>query len=259
MVVLLLPSGFAYVLYSYFNLDASSNYDIKNFIYSPYNPSQDQKIVCVVFDDGWLSQYTFGLPVLNEFGFKATFAIVPSYTSHQNYMSWVEIDDLAKEGMDIESHTYGHLSLNALDNSTLYNQLEVSQQTLRSRGYSANILIYPYGEGVNNQTVQDVVSKFYLCARDICRGKGNCNLSSVDRFAIPSFEVYNSTSLDSFAKYVDGSLGDMVSVVFYHKIGDSSQDAYTVSADMFKAQMQYLHDNNFTVMTLQQLFLKEIS
>jgi len=50
-------------------------------IYSPTLPSENQKVVCIVFDDGWKSQLK-ALPILDSFGLKATFAIVTSYTDH---------------------------------------------------------------------------------------------------------------------------------------------------------------------------------
>jgi peptidoglycan/xylan/chitin deacetylase (PgdA/CDA1 family) len=44
-------------------------------IYQPTLPAADQKVVCIVFDDGWKNQLE-ALPILQSYGYKATFAIV---------------------------------------------------------------------------------------------------------------------------------------------------------------------------------------
>jgi peptidoglycan/xylan/chitin deacetylase (PgdA/CDA1 family) len=119
-------------------------------IYSPTEPTPDQKVVCIVFDDGWKSQLS-AVPVLQSYGFNATFAIVTSYSSYPDYMSWKDIRGLATGGMDIASHTVTHPDLDTLDSAALYNELSESQQTLRSRGYPANGFVYPYGDAAGNK------------------------------------------------------------------------------------------------------------
>ena len=48
---------------------------IPNQIYSPTTPAADERVVCIVFDDGWKSQLD-AAPILERYGFSATFAIV---------------------------------------------------------------------------------------------------------------------------------------------------------------------------------------
>ncbi len=64
-----------------------------NYVFSPYIPDADEKIVCIVFDDGWKSQLS-AVPVLNDYNFKATFGIITSYTSSTLYLNWSQIQSL---------------------------------------------------------------------------------------------------------------------------------------------------------------------
>lgn len=221
-------------------------------IYAPTIPPADQRVVCIVFDDGWKSQLN-ALPILDRLGFNATFAVVTSYAGYPAYLSWNDIATVAQSGNDIESHTDTHADLSTLDNATLYSELAKSQQALRSKGYAANILVYPYGDAADNQTVRDAVAQYYLVARGT--DDGVCNLTSLDRYNINSFGIYNDTSLEEFASYVNVSQGSAVTVLYYHQISDEI-DATAVTQGMFEAQMQYLKDNNFTVETMSQLLLK---
>ncbi len=220
--------------------------------YEPTMPPSGQKVVCIVFDDGWKSQLD-AVPILQGYGFSATFAVVTSYTSYPQYMDWKDIRSLASEGMDIASHTDTHPDLNHVDNTALYNELSRSQQILRSRGYPANILVYPYGGAADNQTVRDAVAQYYLAARGTVEGK--CNVTSCDRYSLQSYDVYHDVSMEDFTGYLNGTGGSVVTILYYHKISDENEDT-AVSPETFQAQMQYLKDNGYTTETLSQLLLK---
>ncbi len=225
---------------------------IPNQSYQPTVPSQIDRAVCIVFDDGWKSQLD-AVPILNSFGFKATFAIVTSYTNYPEYMSWKDIRGLAENGMDIASHTSTHKDLAATDWATLYTELAQSQQTLRSRGYPANIFIYPYGGAADNQTVKDQVAKYYLLARGTVEGK--CNLTSLDRYNLQAYDVYHDVSMEDFTAYLNDTGGADITILYYHKISGGNEDT-AVSQQTFQMQMQYLKDNGYTVKTLSEIFLK---
>jgi len=168
-------------------------------------------------------------------------------------MTWEQIASLAQNGHDIETHTSDHISLNNLDNETLVYQVVNSQQILRSKGYAANIFVYPFGEGADNGTVRNVVSEYYLLAR--ATNKGNFNISSGDRYAVNSFGITNTTSIDQFESCLNSTKGDVCTILYYHRIGDGSVNTM-VTKDQFQTQMQYLKDNNYTILTMNQLFLK---
>ncbi len=226
---------------------------IPNQTYDPTIPTPDQKVVCIVFDDGWKSQLD-AIPVLQNYGFKATFAVATSYTSYPAYMDWKDIRCIAAQGMDIASHTDTHIDLSKVSYNTLYGELSKSQATLRARGYPANIFVYPYGGASDNETVREAVAQFYLVARGTTEGQ--CNLTTCDRYNLQSFDVFHEVSIQNFADYVKGTTGTNVTILYYHKISGGTQDT-EVSLATFQAQMQYLHDNGYTTQTLSGLFLKK--
>ena len=56
-----------------------------------------------------MSQYSNAKPILDKYGFKATFYIVCNYVGGgDNRMTWEEIKSLQQEGHDIASHTMNH-------------------------------------------------------------------------------------------------------------------------------------------------------
>jgi len=222
-------------------------------VYAPTLPEADEKVVCIVFDDGWKSQLN-AVPILESYNFSATFAIVTSYPGYSAYMSWKDIAGIAQKGNDIASHTVTHLNLSRVDEATLKAEFANSQQALRLKGYAANVLVYPYGEGANNATVRAMVDDYYLAARGTQAGK--CDMSAFDRYGINAYDVYRNTTIADFAGLLNGTQGSTITVLYYHKISGENFDT-AVSADMFQTQMQYLQDNGYTVKMLSGLLLKE--
>jgi len=222
-----------------------------NQVYSPTSPTEDQKVVCIVLDDGWKTHLE-AAEIIERYNFTASYPIITSHVGYPAYMNWDDIATLAQKGNDILSQTSTHANLSAVNSTTLTTELVDSRLTLRSHGYGADILIYPYGEATHNQTVTDKVAQNYQAAVGLEAGKAD--LSALNRYAINSYVIYNTTSLDQFAQILTGTGGNNVTVLCYNKIGDDS-----VSSSAFEAQMQYLSSNGYTVETLSQLLLKPVS
>jgi len=102
------------------------------------------------FDDGYKSQFLYAKPILDKYGFKASFFIVCGKVATKPYwMNWQEISALKNDGMDIESHTMTHAHLNTLLASPNQLTYEVggSKQCLASHGFNTTIFGYPLNLG----------------------------------------------------------------------------------------------------------------
>ena len=218
----------------------------------PSPTSALQKIVVITFDDGWLSQLN-AIQIMDRYGYKATFGIVTNYidSNYSAYMSWSTIENLAQHGHDIESHTASHESLNDLTVAQLSYELKQSQIDLLVHGINSSILVYPYGDGYNNQTVREAVSRYYQYARTVLPGA--VDMLSFDKYALLVSEVEDTTTFDDF-KNVVGTQANAVTILCYHKVS-YEDDETAVTPEDFALQMQYLHDNGFKILTLKQVFV----
>lgn len=262
-IIILLPITVAY-LHFYWQSLPPTHSENATYIYQPYVPTQGQRVVSIVFDDGWQSQFDNAVSVLNQYGFKATFGIITGYADGRRspsaswpaYMNWDEIVELAKNGQDIVSHTYDHQNLATLNNVTIDYELSKSKQDLNSHGINAPVFIYPFGAGAGNTTVESFVQKYYLITRDISDGTVNIT-QPFNRFELPAYLIHNTTTLTQFTNIVNNADNSTIVIIFYHKISSEDIDTAT-SPQAFAAQMKYLSDNNYTVMTLRDLFLKRV-
>ena len=121
------------------------------------------------FDDSYKSQITYAKPILDKYGFKATFFQVCDWlgsgSESDEKMTWSDTAMLEAEGHDIEAHTMTHPHLNKLTTSELEFEIGESRQCLLDHGINSTIFAYPYGEGRENPEVSKIVSTYYEMAR----------------------------------------------------------------------------------------------
>jgi peptidoglycan/xylan/chitin deacetylase (PgdA/CDA1 family) len=123
------------------------------------------KVVIINFDDSFKNQFLYAKPILDKYGFKATFFEVCNFIGSNGKKTWQDILALQKDGMDIESHTMTHPHLNTLSQASLNSEIGGSKQCFLNHGINPTIFAYPYSEGSNNPTVVGIVGKYYTLGR----------------------------------------------------------------------------------------------
>jgi peptidoglycan/xylan/chitin deacetylase (PgdA/CDA1 family) len=107
-----------------------------------------EKPVLITVDDGYVDAYQYAFPVLQEFGFTATFFIVTEFVdfNYPAYMNWDMIEEMASAGMRMEPHTKTHPDLRNHDRAFLIYEILGSLQTLEAHiGYRPRYFAYPGG------------------------------------------------------------------------------------------------------------------
>jgi peptidoglycan/xylan/chitin deacetylase (PgdA/CDA1 family) len=132
----------------------------------------NNKAVILTFDDGYKSQYTNAKPILDKYGYKATFYIVCNNVGggegmvHPNVkMTWEDIIALYNEGHDIGSHTMSHDDLDSLSERGIEYEVGGSKECLFDQGINPTSFSYPTNTGAQNVAVVNTVAKYYDIAR----------------------------------------------------------------------------------------------
>jgi len=251
--------------------------------------STNNKVVILSFDDNRKGDFTYAKPILDKYGFKATFFVICGKTTDKGAMNWQDIAAMQGDGMDIESHTMTHAHLNTLSQTQLDFEIGGSKQCLASHGYNSTIFAYPYNEGSNNPTVVNTVAKYYDMARSgteplmflNCAGfkknpQTDCRTYSHDgklnyanKYAARSlsFDVVeiknsfnNAAIFSDFLKIVNsqiiynqGGKINAVPLITLHNVDLATNMPYHTNSGLFDQLMKYLHDNDFRVLTLKHL------
>jgi len=128
--------------------------------------TSNSKLVILTFGDTLKNQITAAKPILDQYGFKASFFITCGFAGDNNnrkpHMSWNDILQLQQDGQDIESKGMTHRNLNQLAPKDLEFEVGGSKQCLENHGInSPNIFAVVHGNGWNNSTVINMINKYY--------------------------------------------------------------------------------------------------
>jgi peptidoglycan/xylan/chitin deacetylase (PgdA/CDA1 family) len=112
----------------------------------------NQKCVVITFDDGFRDFYTNAVPILSKYGFTATMYLPTAYIQQQTQtfkgmdcLSWNEVRELQRIGMQFGSHTVTHPVLKRISHSDLEAELGYSKQTIEQElGVGVTSFAYPY-------------------------------------------------------------------------------------------------------------------
>lgn len=105
-----------------------------------------ERPVVITFDDGWREQYTVAFPMLQQYGMRATFFVIPSYIGYPRFMTWEELKQLRDAGMEIASHGRRHLDLSQASDADAWSEIARSKELIeRQLGISVASFAYPYG------------------------------------------------------------------------------------------------------------------
>jgi peptidoglycan/xylan/chitin deacetylase (PgdA/CDA1 family) len=158
-----------------------------------------EKTIVITFDDGFLDVYENAFPILQEFGFTATFYVITGTLDSDKsygYAQKSQLEDLMTAGWEIASHSISHTNL-----KTAYsghrNEMENSKFMLEEMlGVPIRSFAYPFAAA--DQRTRDRAREFgYESAVGV--GLGALHTSD-DLYFLSRREVYNNTSLNEFQR-----------------------------------------------------------
>lgn len=237
------------------------------------------KYVMIHFDDGRKSQYDFAVPILDQYDIKGSFWIVCNYASSVNsdYMGWDQIDELVASGHDIQNHGLSHARLPMLSDAELAAEIGDCKETLMKHGSTGYAYAIPFNDGDDDERIITAISQFHSygkgdggapqaanCGIDGCEiSKPDGTFNKDSRYAMKqwSHDTYSEgrTEQEVLNGFIDAvNLGQVdengnivqISIITYHRINESVDGP---SLDLFKAEMQYLAENGFTTLGMDDI------
>ena len=109
-----------------------------------------EKPVVLTFDDGYADNYTTLLPLLEERGWKAVVYMVTNDIGRPGYLTWEQLRDMQKRGMEIGSHTANHQPLTGLEPQRRADELKLSKLLMEWNGMET-IFSFSYPNGAYDE------------------------------------------------------------------------------------------------------------
>lgn len=174
-------------------LDQAYNFFVDN------KPIPEKSLV-ITFDDGYVDNYVEALPILKEFGFKATFFIITDLVDkNSDYMNLEQLKEMDAYEMDIESHTVNHEHLKQLTYKNQVKTLKESKEFLqKSLNKKVQYLAYPYGE-YSKETVTAAKEVGY---KMVFSTNGRWSDKSDGIFTLDRVFISGAASLDVFIERI---------------------------------------------------------
>jgi len=159
-----------------------------------------EKTVVLTIDDGYKSFLENGMPLLREFGFKATLFINTKQFGSGDFLSVKEIRQLINEGIEVENHSHSHAHFVNFSSEeladTFRNDLTKSEEIfMKNFGFKPRLYAWPYGE-YTPEMQKILKDEGYIAA--FAQKSGVVSILS-DPYALPRFPVAGSyANLDGF-------------------------------------------------------------
>jgi len=132
-------------------------------------PGQKENGIIITFDDGEKNVYDYAFPILRRYNIKAVVFLVVHYIGKENiwditltgkrikHLSWDEIIEMKRWGIEFGSHTMTHRNLTKLSRSRVEFELCESKRILEQKIGECNSISYPFNRV--NQLVLQVAGK----------------------------------------------------------------------------------------------------
>lgn len=223
-----------------------------------------KKLVVLTFDDGNISDLTTAAPILKNHGFGATFYITSGWVGKPGRLNWEQVKELHDQGFDIGNHSASHPNMLHISEDDIREQIISFDEACKEHEIpKAMSFAYPGGHH-DRRMVKELEAQGYLMARRAVSpeyplydrgGSGPAyDPSEDDPFLIPGAYVRGNLSSsdqefrDVLSRVRDGS----ICVLIYHGVPDVHSYCST-SVELFTKDMQYLKDNDFTVISVRDL------
>lgn len=157
------------------------------------------KPVILTFDDGYRDNYENALPLLQRYGFTATFFVLTevAYQQEAEYLTWDMMHAMQAAGMDVECHARVHEDLTGNDDARLVWQVLGCREAIESElGQRPRFVAYPSGR------FDDRVASFFASDNywgGLTTQQGAVH-SSDALFQLQRLRVRNTTSVELLAE-----------------------------------------------------------
>ena len=225
------------------------------------------RLVVLTFDDGAKSQLTFAAPLLQKYGFGATFYITEGLNflkDKERYLTWEEVQMLDQAGFEIGNHTRAHQNVATQSASELMADIIYIDQ--RCQAYNIPLpqtFCYP-GYNTSSEAVTVLAKRGFQFARRGAApeypyqqegGRGPVYDPEIHHpLLIPTTGASGPNwGFEDLAWAVDQAKDGKIAVLTFHGVPDLDHAWVHTDPEQFQAYMAYLQAQDCTVIAVRDL------
>jgi peptidoglycan/xylan/chitin deacetylase (PgdA/CDA1 family) len=212
------------------------------------------RLVVLTFDDAVKSHYTTVAPLLERYGFGATFFVTefpqPPFSDTTRYMTWSQIGDLHRRGFEVANHTWKHTHVDRLDSAHFAEELGYVEDRLRTFGAPPRVS-FAYPAYV---TTPDAVRMLRERGYTFARTGGDRAYDPVrdDPLLVPSWTT-RATNRDTILNALRQARDGRIAVLTIHGVPDTAHPWVTTPVALFEEYLRVLRDGGYRVVALRDV------
>jgi peptidoglycan/xylan/chitin deacetylase (PgdA/CDA1 family) len=191
-------------------------------------PQNVRRFVVITFDDAFRNFYTQAFPLLNKYGFKATLFVPSGLVGRQSsilgpepFMTWSEIREVCRHGVEVGSHTVSHPNLYHSASAVLQAEVKVSKADIENNiGEPVRSFAYPYAFPEHDKRFCQRFTK--LLAQTGYENGVSTSIGTAcvkdDRFRLPRLPINSYDDPALFAAKLNGHYDWLHTPQYLHKV-----------------------------------------
>jgi peptidoglycan-N-acetylglucosamine deacetylase len=217
-------------------------------------PTVPDRLVVLTFDDAVRSHYTTVAPLLERYGFGATFFVTefpqPPFSDTTLYMTWAQIGGLHRRGFEVANHTWKHTHVDRMDAARFADELRYVEDKLRSLGAPTPVS-FAYPAYVTTPTaVRLLRERGYTFART--GGDRAYDPVRDDPMLVPSWTL-RATSRDTILTALRQARDGRIVVLTIHGVPDTPHPWVTTPVETFEELLRALKDGGYRVVAMRDV------
>lgn len=187
------------------------------------------KPVVITIDDGFKSSFTLAYPILKKYNFPATLFLYTNFIEKNSFsLTWEEIREMAKNNIEIGSHTLSHCNLLRYNKNEDYDtyitrvkkEIFLSKEILEDKlGKKVRFFAYPYG--IYSSAIKNLVIQAGY--EGILNANSMNNTLNANPFSLNRQIVFGISSFNSFIQILNQQLLNTSKIFPYDGIIENDQ------------------------------------
>ncbi len=135
------------------------------------------KTVVISMDDGYKDNYTYALPILEQYHLKANLMLASGLVdSNPDMLTWSDVTAMKNSGVYyFTDHTWSHYPISRGPESKIQFEIQTAQQEIQQHtGQTVDIFTYPYGS-FNNNAIGTLISDGFIGGFSTIPGQVQCS------------------------------------------------------------------------------------